>query len=47
MARIIWAEPALQDLDTIADYIALHDPKAAKRLIGKVFQKVGSTHWVS
>ena len=40
MARIIWAEPALRDLDTIADYIALDDPKAAKRLVGKVFQKV-------
>ncbi len=40
MAQVIWAEPALQDLDTIADYIALDDPKAAKRLVGKVFQKV-------
>ncbi len=40
MAHVIWAEPALQDLDTIADYIALDDPNAAKRLVGKVFQKV-------
>ena len=40
MAHVIWAKPALQDLDTIADYIALDDPKAAKRLVGKVFQKV-------
>ncbi|MBC9868143.1 MAG: type II toxin-antitoxin system RelE/ParE family toxin [Opitutae bacterium] len=40
MAQVIWAEPALEDLDAIADYIALDDPKAAKRLVGKVFQKV-------
>lgn len=40
MARVIWAEPALQDLDAIADYTALDDPDAARRLVGKVFQKV-------
>lgn len=40
MARVIWAEPALQDLDAIADYIALDDPDAARRLVGKVFHKV-------
>jgi plasmid stabilization system protein ParE len=32
MARVIWTEPALSDLDGIADYIALDDPEAAKRL---------------
>jgi len=25
MAQVIWAEPALNDLDAIADYIALDD----------------------
>src|SRR6476660_4204123 len=39
MARLIWTEPALQDLEQIADYIALDDPAAAKRLVRKVFNK--------
>ena len=29
MAEVIWTEPALNDLDAIADYIALDDPAAA------------------
>ena len=40
MARLIWAEPALQDLDTIADYIALDKPDAAERLVQSVFDSV-------
>ena len=40
MAHVIWAEPALHDLDAIADYIALDDPNAATRLVSKVFVKV-------
>jgi toxin ParE1/3/4 len=40
MARVIWTEPALSDLDGIADYIALDDPAAAKRLVQKVFRRV-------
>jgi len=40
MARVIWTEPALQDLDQIADYISLDDPVAAKKLVSKVFQRV-------
>lgn len=39
MARLIWTEPALEDLGQIADYIALDDPAAAKRLVRKVFAK--------
>ncbi|WAC18266.1 type II toxin-antitoxin system RelE/ParE family toxin [Luteolibacter sp. SL250] len=39
MARLIWTEPALEDLGQIADYIALDDPVAAKRLVRKVFSK--------
>ena len=37
MARLIWAEPALQDLEQIADYIALDNEDAARRLVQKVF----------
>ena len=33
MAALIWTEPALQDLDAIADYIALDDPLAARELV--------------
>lgn len=39
MARLIWTEPALQDLEQIADYIALEDDSAARRLVKKVFEK--------
>ncbi len=40
MAQIIWTEPALNDLDKIAEYIALDKPSAAKKLVGNVFTKV-------
>jgi addiction module RelE/StbE family toxin len=40
MAEIIWTEPALQDLDAIADYIALDNPKAARQLVQRVFRHV-------
>ena len=39
MARLIWTEPALQDLEQIADYIALDNVSAAKKLVCKVFEK--------
>lgn len=38
MAEIIWTEPALQSLDQIAEYIALDNPLAAKKLVKKVFE---------
>ena len=41
MAEVIWAEPALSDLDAIADYIALDNPDAARRLVRRVFEHVG------
>lgn len=41
MAEVIWAEPALNDLDAIADYIALDNPEAARRLVQKIFKHVG------
>ena len=40
MARIVWSEPALDDLDKIAEYIALDNLEAAKRLVQTVFAKV-------
>jgi toxin ParE1/3/4 len=40
MARVIWTEPALSDLDAIADYIALENPYAARELVQKIFRHV-------
>jgi toxin ParE1/3/4 len=40
MAEVVWAKPALYDLDAIADYIALDDPEAASRLVQKIFEHV-------
>jgi len=38
MAKVVWTEPALQDLDEIAEYIALDKLSAAKKFIEKVFE---------
>jgi len=40
MAEVIWTEPALADLDAIADYIALENPKAAREQVRRVFDHV-------
>jgi toxin ParE1/3/4 len=40
MARLIWTEPALLDLEEIAEYIALDKPSAAKKLVRSVFKRV-------
>lgn len=40
MAEIVWTEPALSDLDAIADYIALENPDAARALVQRVFRHV-------
>ena len=40
MAQVIWTEPALADLETIADYIALDNPEAARRLVERVFKPI-------
>ncbi len=37
MAQVIWTEPALLDLESIAKYIALDKPGAASHLVKKVF----------
>ena len=40
MAEVVWTEPALGDLDAIADYIALHNPAAARALVQSVVRRV-------
>lgn len=37
MAQINWSEPALSDLNEIAEYIALDKESAAKKLVKQVF----------
>lgn len=41
MARIIWADPAIQDLDGIAEIIALDKPSAAREFVRQVMAAVG------
>ena len=40
MAKVIWTEPALSDLDSVADYIALDNPAAARQLVKRIFEHV-------
>ncbi len=40
MAQIKWTEPALNDLNEIAEYIALDKPSAAKKLVADVFKSI-------
>ncbi len=40
MAQIIWTEPALSDLNNIAEYIALDKPHAARNLVKQIFSSV-------
>lgn len=37
MAEIVWTQPALSDLDAIADYIAIEHPPAAADLVRRIF----------
>jgi toxin ParE1/3/4 len=39
MAEVIWTEPALQGIDSIAEYIALDNVVAASVLVEEVFDK--------
>lgn len=41
MAEIVWTEPALADLEAVADFIALDKPGAARDLVARVFHHVG------
>ena len=40
MAEIIWTSPALDNLNDIAEYIALSNIDAAKKLTHKIFDKI-------
>ena len=40
MAQVVWTEPALADLDAIADYIAVDNAEAARGLVQRVFERV-------
>ncbi len=40
MAEIVWSEPALQELDALAEYIALDNRAAASQLVKEIFTKV-------
>lgn len=40
MVEVVWTEPALNDLDAIADYIALDNPEAARQLVQRIFVHV-------
>ena len=40
MAQIVWTEPALNDLNEIAEYIALDKPSAAKKFVVDVFKSI-------
>lgn len=40
MARVIWTEPAISDLDAIGDYVAIDNPAAAMALVTKIFGRV-------
>jgi len=40
MAQIIWTEPALNNIDDVAEYIAVSDIYAVRKLVEQVFSKV-------
>ncbi len=40
MAQIIWTEPAIDNLNEIAEYIAVSNIYAAKKLVETIFGKV-------
>ena len=40
MAQIVWTEPALRDLNEIAEYIALDKHSAAQNLVEQIFERV-------
>lgn len=40
MAEVIWTEPALADLEAIADYIAIEDSAAAGEFVRRVLAHV-------
>ena len=41
MAQVVWTEPAIADLEAIADYIALENLTAARALVQRIVQHAG------
>ena len=41
MAQVVWTEPAIADLEAIADYIAIENLTAARALVQRIVQHVG------
>lgn len=39
--RVIWTEPAADDLQAIFDYVNAHSPVAARRTVDTILQRVG------
>ena len=40
MVEVIWTEPAIAELDEIADYISVDNYEAARKLVKRVLEKV-------
>ena len=40
MAQVVWTETALNEMDAIAEYIALDNVQAAQKLVQRAFEKV-------
>ena len=40
MVKLVWTEPALADLQALADDIALDNPEAARRLVSRLFKHI-------
>jgi toxin ParE1/3/4 len=40
VARLVWTEPAVADLEAIAEYVALDKPEAAAALVARVLDAV-------
>lgn len=40
MAEIIWTNPALNDLNEIAEYISISNIRSAKKIVASIFEKV-------
>ena len=38
MAQVVWTDPAVADLEAIADFIAIENPMAAKALVQRIIQ---------
>jgi len=41
MVRLIWSQSALDQLNDIAEYIALENPTAARELVSRCYEVVG------